>query len=78
MQNAAVGRDSVLHHIIADKNVKVAERRTLMGHAKYPMAIAKNQRFNQYFANRVRFVKRVFQILKILSKLSIVGKIARI
>ena len=42
MQNAAVGRDSVLHHIIADKNVKVAERRTLIGHAKYPMAIAKN------------------------------------
>ena len=42
MQNACVGRDSVLHHIIADKNVKVAERRTLIGNAKYPMAIAKN------------------------------------
>ena len=42
MQNATVGRDSVLHHIIADKNVKVAERRTLIGHAKYPVAIAKD------------------------------------
>ena len=42
MQHACVGRESVLHHIIADKNVKVADRRTLIGHAKYPMAIAKN------------------------------------
>ena len=42
MQNTAVGRESVLHHIIADKNVKVADRRTLIGHAKYPMAIAKD------------------------------------
>lgn len=42
MQHASVGKESVLHHIIADKNVKVVDRRTLVGHAKYPMAIAKD------------------------------------
>jgi len=28
--------------VIADKNVKVNEGRTLMGHSTYPLAIAKN------------------------------------
>ena len=42
MQDATINRDAVVHHIIADKNVVVLEGRTLMGHATYPLAIAKN------------------------------------
>lgn len=42
MQGTVVGRDSELSHIIADKGVQIGQRRTLTGHASYPIAIAKN------------------------------------
>lgn len=42
MQDVSVGRDAVLHYVVADKNVQVAGERTLMGTEAYPMAIAKN------------------------------------
>ena len=44
MQDVAVSRDAVVHHVIADKNVVVMESRTLMGHENYPMTIAKNSK----------------------------------
>ena len=44
MQDVSVGRDAVLHHVIADKNVVIKEARTLMGHEQYPLAIAKNSK----------------------------------
>ncbi|MDE7244042.1 MAG: glucose-1-phosphate adenylyltransferase subunit GlgD, partial [Oscillospiraceae bacterium] len=44
MQDTAVSRDAVLHHIIADKGVEVMESRTLMANDNYPMVIAKNSK----------------------------------
>ena len=44
MQDVAVGRDAVLHYVVADKNVEIMESRTLMGHDAYPLAIAKNSK----------------------------------
>jgi len=44
MQDVTVSRDAVLHHVIADKNVEVADARTLMGHENYPMVIAKDSK----------------------------------
>ncbi len=44
MQDTAVGRDAVLHHVIADKNVQIMAGRTLMGHDQYPLAIAKGSK----------------------------------
>lgn len=42
MNGVTIGRGAVLHHVIADKNVEVLAGRTLMGHASYPLSIAKN------------------------------------
>ncbi len=42
MQDVSIGKGAVLHHIIADKNVRIADERTLMGHQQYPMVIAKD------------------------------------
>ena len=42
LQNTVVGKNASLTSIIADKNVKITEGCTLVGNAKYPMAIAKN------------------------------------
>ena len=44
MQDVTVSRDAVLHHVIADKNVEIADARTLMGHENYPMVIAKDSK----------------------------------
>ena len=44
MQDCAVSRDAVLHHVIADKNVQIAESRTLIGHEQYPLSIAKDSK----------------------------------
>jgi len=44
MQDTTVSRDAVLHHIIADKDVVVMDSRTLMGHERYPMVIAKGSK----------------------------------
>ena len=44
MQDVSVGRDTVLHYVVADKNVEIMESRTLMGHDAYPLAIAKNSK----------------------------------
>ena len=44
MQDAAISRDAVVHHVIADKNVVVMDSRTLMGHEHYPMTIAKDSK----------------------------------
>lgn len=44
MQDATISRDAVLHHVIADKDVVIMESRTLMGHEKYPMTIAKGSK----------------------------------
>lgn len=42
MNGVTVSRGAVLHHVIADKNVEILTGRTLMGHASYPLSIAKN------------------------------------
>ena len=42
MQGTVVKAGASLSYVIADKNVKVNEGRTLMGHSTYPLAIAKN------------------------------------
>ncbi len=42
MQGTVVKAGANLSYVIADKNVKVNENRTLMGHSTYPLAIAKN------------------------------------
>ncbi len=42
MQDTTVSRDAVIHHVITDKNVMIMDGRTLMGHDKYPMVIAKD------------------------------------
>ena len=42
MQDTTVSRDAVIHHVITDKNVMIMDSRTLMGHDKYPMVIAKD------------------------------------
>ena len=44
MQDTTVSRDAVLHHVIADKDVEVMDSRTLMGHDRYPMVIAKGSK----------------------------------
>lgn len=44
MQDVTVGRDSVLHHVVADKNVSILESRTLIGSSSYPLALAKGSR----------------------------------
>ena len=44
MQDVVISRDAVCHHVIADKSVEVMESRTLMGHDKYPLVIAKNSK----------------------------------
>ncbi len=44
MQDVVISRDAVLHHVIADKNVAIMDSRTLMGHDKYPMVIAKDSK----------------------------------
>ena len=44
MQDVVISRDAVLHHVIADKSVEIMESRTLMGHEKYPMVIAKDSK----------------------------------
>ena len=41
MQDTTVSRDAVLQNVIADKDVVVKESCTLIGHANYPMTIAK-------------------------------------
>lgn len=41
MQGTVIGKNAVLKHVIADKNVTVNEGRMLMGHDTYPLAIAK-------------------------------------
>ena len=40
-KESAVGKNAQLSYIIADKNVVVQENRTLMGHATYPIVVAK-------------------------------------
>ena len=40
-KESVVGKDAQLSYIIADKNVKVLAGRTLMGHATYPIVLAK-------------------------------------
>ena len=40
LQDVTISRDAVLKNVIADKNVKVKESCTLIGHASYPMTIA--------------------------------------
>ncbi len=42
MQGTVVGQDSELSHVITDKGVHIGQRRTLHGHANYPVAITKN------------------------------------
>lgn len=44
MQDVVISRDAVCHHVIADKNVEIMDSRTLMGHDKYPMVIAKDSK----------------------------------
>jgi glucose-1-phosphate adenylyltransferase len=41
MQGTVVKAGASLSYVIADKDVKVNEGRTLMGHFTYPLAIAK-------------------------------------
>jgi glucose-1-phosphate adenylyltransferase len=40
-KESAVGKNAQLSYIIADKNVVVQDNRTLMGHATYPIVVAK-------------------------------------
>ena len=40
-KGTSVGRNSVLHYVIADKDVEVLEGRHLMGHESYPVVVAK-------------------------------------
>ena len=40
-KETVVGKNAQLSYIIADKNVAVRENRTLMGHATYPIVVAK-------------------------------------
>ena len=40
-KETVVGKNAQLSYIIADKNVAVQENRTLMGHATYPIVVAK-------------------------------------
>jgi glucose-1-phosphate adenylyltransferase len=42
MQSTTVQRDATLSYVVTDKNVTIHPNRTLMGHASYPLAIAKN------------------------------------
>ena len=42
MQGTVVKAGASLAYVIADKNVVINEDRMLMGHATYPLAIAKN------------------------------------
>ena len=44
MQDTTVSRDAVLQNVIADKDVVVKESCTLIGHANYPMTIAKGSK----------------------------------
>ena len=41
MQSTSVGRDAVLEHVIADKDVVITPGRTLVGQASYPVAVEK-------------------------------------
>ena len=44
MQDTTVSRDAVLQNVIADKDVEVLQGRTLMGHATYPIVLAKGSK----------------------------------
>lgn len=44
MKDTVVRRGSRLQYVVADKNVEILEGRTLMGHAGYPLVIAKGSR----------------------------------
>ena len=41
MQSTSVGRDAVLEHVIADKDVVITPGGTLVGQASYPVAVEK-------------------------------------
>ena len=43
MQRTVIQSDAVLRYAITDKNVRVCQGRMLMGHATYPLVIAKNE-----------------------------------
>jgi len=42
MQGTVIGRDAAISYAIADKNVRIGEKRTLTGQETYPIAIPKN------------------------------------
>ena len=42
MQGTVIGRDAGVSYVIADKNVRIGDRRTLTGHETFPIAIPKN------------------------------------
>ena len=43
-KETVVRRDAQLSYIIADKDVEVLSNRTLMGHATYPIVLAKGSK----------------------------------
>ena len=44
MKGTVVHKNSVLHNVISDKDVEIMDGRTLMGHASYPLVIAKGSK----------------------------------